>query len=122
MTHRKEQATRCVMFTFALIMCEYVFVCLDANLNTLPKTCWTTLYRDMYMYNDSANLAQNVTVSMASSQVEWCIVSPVHHVDAGSSHNEHVHHIGAAFPTRPVQWTESVIISETQTQRSLTVR
>lgn len=54
------------------------------------------------MHTVSANLAQNVAVSVASSQVEWCVVSTVHHIDAGSSHNEHVHHVGAAFPARPV--------------------
>lgn len=75
----------------------------------------------MYMQTNPTNLAQNVTVSVASSQVEWCVVSTVHHIDAGSPHNEHVHHIGAALPTRPVQWTESMVISETQTYRNLAI-
>lgn len=82
----------------------------------------TTIYRHVHTHTDSANLAQNVTVSVASSQVKWCIVSTVHHVDACSSHNEHIHYVGAALPTCPVQWTEPMIISETQTQRSFRFR
>lgn len=113
---RMKLTTRCVMIKSALNMCVYVWM----NISSL--TCRTMLYRYVYMHADSANLAQNITVSVASSQVQWCVVSTVHHVDAGSSHNEHVYHIGAALPTRPVQWTESVIISKAQTQRSLAVR
>lgn len=109
-------------------MCVYVWPCLNEHLAKNISDSLIQVYIayyyiiiQVYMHTDCANLAQNVTVSVASSQVEWCVVSAVHHVDAGSSHNEHVHHIGASLPTRPVQWTESVIISKTQTKRSLKI-
>lgn len=56
------------------------------------------------------NLSHDVTMSVAGGQVQRCVVAPVHDVDAGPPHDEHVHHAGAALPARPVQRAEAVVV------------
>lgn len=56
-------------------------------------------------------LSYNIAVSVAGGKVQRCVVSAVHDVDASPSHDEHVHHAGAALPAGPVQWAEAVVIS-----------
>lgn len=55
-------------------------------------------------------LLHNITVAVAGSQVQWGVVTTVHHVDACSPHDEHVDHIGAALAAGPVQGAEAVVI------------
>lgn len=50
-------------------------------------------------------------MSMAGSQVQRSIISSIHDVDARPSHDEHVHHIGAALPAGPVEGAETVVIT-----------
>ncbi len=38
-----------------------------------------------------SHLGQNVTVAMARSQVQGCVVTAVHDIDASPSHDEHIH-------------------------------
>lgn len=56
-------------------------------------------------------LSHNVAMSMAGSQVQGCVVSSVHDINACSSHDEHVHHIGAALSACPVERAEAMVIS-----------
>lgn len=53
-------------------------------------------------------------MSVAGGQVQRRIVSPVHDIDAGPSHDEHIHHVGAALPAGPVERAEAVVISAKQ--------
>lgn len=39
------------------------------------------------------------------------VVSAVHDVNASPSHDEHVHHVGAALPARPVERAEAMVVS-----------
>lgn len=55
-------------------------------------------------------LSHDVTVSVAGGQVQRCVIAPVHDVDAGPPHDEHVHHAGPALPARPVQRAEAVVV------------
>lgn len=55
-------------------------------------------------------LSHDVTMSVAGGQVQRCVIAPVHDVDAGPPHDEHVHHAGAALPARPVQRAEAVVV------------
>lgn len=56
-------------------------------------------------------LSHDVTMSMAGSQVQRRVVSAVHDINAGPSHDEHVHHAGAALPACPVERAEAVVVS-----------
>lgn len=56
-------------------------------------------------------LSHNVSVSVAGGQVQRRVVSSVHDVDARPSHDEHVHHVGAALPAGPVERAEAVVIT-----------
>lgn len=56
-------------------------------------------------------LSHNVAMSMAGSQVQGCVVSPVHDINARSSHDEHVHHVGATLSASPVERAEAMVIS-----------
>lgn len=49
-------------------------------------------------------------MSVAGGQVQRCVISSVHDVDASPPHDEHVHHAGAALPACPVQRAEAVVI------------
>lgn len=49
MTHPVWNRLPDTVFKPALTMCAYVWVWLNANLNTLSKACWTTLYRHVWM-------------------------------------------------------------------------
>lgn len=60
------------------------------------------------------HLSHNVPMSVAGGQVQRCIVTSVHDVDARPSHDEHVHHVGAALPAGPVEGAEAVVISAKQ--------
>lgn len=55
-------------------------------------------------------LSHNVTMSVAGGQVQRCVISSVHDVDASPPHDKHVHHAGAALPARPVQRAETMVI------------
>lgn len=55
-------------------------------------------------------LSHDVTMSVAGGQVQRRVIAPVHDVDAGPPHDEHVHHAGAALPARPVQRAEAVVV------------
>ncbi len=50
-------------------------------------------------------------MSMAGSQVQGCVISTVHDVNTSPSHDEHVHHAGAALPACPVERAEAMVIS-----------
>lgn len=56
------------------------------------------------------HLAHNISVAVAGGQVQRCVISAVHDVDAGTTHDKHVHHIGAALAARPVKGAEAVVI------------
>lgn len=56
-------------------------------------------------------LSHDFAMPVAGGQVQRCVVSTVHDIDASASHDEHVHHTGAAFPACPVERTEAVVIS-----------
>lgn len=60
------------------------------------------------------DLSHNVPMSVAGGQVQRCIVSAVHDIDARPSHDEHVHHVGAALPAGPVEGAEAVVIAVKQ--------
>lgn len=49
-------------------------------------------------------------MAVAGGQVQGCVVSAVQDVNASSSHDEHIHHAGAALPARPVERAETVIV------------
>lgn len=51
---------------------------------------------------------------VAGGQVQRRVISPVHHVDARPSHDEHVHHVGAALPAGPVEGAEAVVVATGQ--------
>lgn len=48
---------------------------------------------------------------MASSKVERCVITTVHDINSSASHDEHVHHAGAALSACPVQGAKAVVIS-----------
>lgn len=63
-------------------------------------------------------LSHDVAVSMAGGEVQGRVVSAVHDVDARPSHDEHVHHAGAALPAGPVERAEAVVISTVREENS----
>lgn len=65
-------------------------------------------------------LSHDVTMSVAGGQVQRCVIAPVHDVDAGPPHDEHVHHAGAALPARPVQGAEAVVVPAEETSAQMT--
>ena len=46
------------------------------------------------------------------------VVPAVHDVDARPSHDEHVHHAGAALPAGPVERAEAVVVSAVREENS----
>ena len=62
------------------------------------------------------HLSHNVLMPMAGGKMKRCVISTVHDVNASSSHDEHVHHTGASFPTGPVERAEAVVISMREEQ------
>lgn len=69
---------------------------------------------------DKPHLSHNVPMSVAGGQVQRGIVTSVHDVDACPSHDEHVHHVGAALPAGPVEGAEAVVISAKQQSQKKT--
>lgn len=66
----------------------------------------------MQCVSTQSHLAHDVSVAVAGGQVQGRVISSVHDVDASPSHDEHVHHAGAAFPACPVERTEAMVITE----------
>lgn len=62
---------------------------------------------------DGFYLGHNVSVSMACCEMQRGIVTAVHHVNAGASHDEHVHHTASTLPARPVEGAKAMVISDT---------
>lgn len=58
-----------------------------------------------------SHLSHNVSMPMAGSKVQRRVVAAVHDINASSSHDEHVHHVGAALSACPVKRAEAVVIS-----------
>lgn len=50
-------------------------------------------------------------MAVARSQVQGCVITTVHDIDARPSHDEHIHDTWTALTARPVQRTEPMIIS-----------
>lgn len=67
---------------------------------------------EFIQYMIKPHLAHNIPMAVAGGQVQGCVISAVHDIDAGSTHNEHVHHIGASFTACPMKGTEAVVIPE----------
>ena len=68
------------------------------------------------------HLSHNVSMSMAGGQVQRRVVSAVHDINTSSSHDEHVHHAGAAFPACPVERAEAVVISTAKREQSHSIQ
>lgn len=66
-----------------------------------------------------SHLSQNVTVPVAGSQVQGCVVTTVHDIDARPSHDEHIHDARTTLTARPVQRTETVVIPARKTHVSI---
>lgn len=53
-------------------------------------------------------------MSVAGGQMQRRVVSAVHHVDAGTSHDEHVNDAAPPFPACPVEGAEAMVVTETR--------
>lgn len=67
-------------------------------------------------------LSHNVAMSMAGGQVQRRVIATVHDVNASPSHDEHVHHAGAALPAGPVERAEAVVISTGREEHSYSAK
>lgn len=91
---------------------------LNKKASLLPSDAVNTRSTCNHTMCECVYLSHDVSMSVAGGEMQWGVISAVHHVNTSASHDEHVNNAAPPFPACPVEGAEAMVITNTQdTQR-----